>query len=116
MIRTAIRALSLTLGLAMFLALPAAAAEPAPRCAVAASVPTVATGATAPVSLPEIFGTVPAPQPMSGQVSCDQCPGGPSGPYRQCHVHCWSNYGWCVDQCYADADTCELWNCICLPC
>lgn len=108
MIRTAIRALSLTLGLAMFLVLPAAAAEPAPHCAVPTSAPTL--------SLPEIFGTVPEPQMMSGEVSCDQCPGGPNGAYRQCHVRCWSNYGWCVDQCYADADTCELTNCICLPC
>jgi hypothetical protein len=113
MIRTAIRALSLALGLAMFLALPAAAAEPAPHCAVPTS---ALVGAIVPVSLPEIFGTVPAPQPMSGYVSCDQCPGGPSGPYRQCHVYCWSNYGWCVDQCYAYADTCQLSNCICLPC
>lgn len=116
MIRTAIRALSLTLGLAMFLALPAAAAEPAPHCAVPTSAPTVATGANAPVSLPDIFGTVPEPQPMSGYVSCDECPGGPTSAYRQCFNHCWRDYGWCVDQCYADADTCQLSNCICLPC
>jgi len=86
MTRTTIRAFSIILGLALFLVVP---------------------------GLSQIFGPV-APQ-KSSTVACEQCPTGPTGPYRQCWVYCRSR-DLCTDQCYADASTCELVTCICLLC
>lgn len=110
MMRTGTRAFWVALGLAALLSLPSAASEPASGCGLRAS------GITAPApDFSEILGTAPAPRPASGSVDCWECGGGPGSPGFQCSRHCWS-FGWCVDQCYADATTCELNNCICLPC
>ena len=112
--RADMRAFWVVLGLAAFLSLPSAPAESAPGCGQRAS--GITAGAQAPAPDPsEIFGTAPAPRPTSGTVDCWECGGGPGSPGFQCSRHCWS-FGWCVDQCYADATTCELNNCICLPC
>jgi hypothetical protein len=86
-----------------------AAEKPAASCPG----PSQATAAAA--SLAKIFGTVPAPKRTSGTVDCDQCGGGPNSPNRQCVRQC-AAYGLCPDQCYADADTCQLTDCICLLC
>jgi hypothetical protein len=57
------------------------------------------------------------PQParrLDSWVDCDQC-GGPQGPGFQCTRICMRR-GLCTDQCYADASTCQLVDCVCLLC
>src|SRR5689334_3962058 len=114
--KTAMRALSITLALAAFLSLPAAAAEPAAACAAAwLPAPEVNAGPQAPVaSLAAILGN-PEPQQKISETSCDNCPAGPNGPGLQYHRQCRAQ-GLCTDQCYADASTCQLTTCICLLC
>lgn len=112
MIKTAMRTLLIAFGLFTLLSLPVAAAEkPAASCPAPPQAPATAAAA----SLAKIFGTAAAPKPASGTVDCGQCPGGTHGPEFQCTRQCRS-HGLCPDQCYADADTCQLVSCICLLC
>jgi len=107
-----IRAFWVALGFAVALSLPCAAAEPASGDGLRR--PEVTAGSQAPTAdLSAIFGT-PVPRPASS-VDCFECGGGPNSPYRQCYWHC-AAMSSCVDQCYVESTTCELNNCICLPC
>lgn len=110
MMRSAMKALLLSLGLFAVLSLPAAAAE---KAAAGSPALTQAPATPAAVTLAEIFGTAPAPKQTSGTVDCDQCP--LNGANAQCNRLC-NSYGRCADQCYADANTCQLSDCICLLC
>ena len=72
----------------------------------------------APAEVPDLdtfLSSLEEPLALGGVIDCDFCPGGPGGPARQCFRYCRS-LGLCVDQCYADAGTCELVSCICLSC
>jgi hypothetical protein len=113
MTKTVVRTLSVALGLAALLALLAAATQPASSCA--RSTPAVDAGAPSAQGLAEVLGTTPAPRRMSGWVDCAVCGPGPNHPNLQCVRQC-AHYGLCEDQCYADADTCQLADCICLLC
>jgi hypothetical protein len=116
-LKTTTRFLMMALGLAMFLSLPSWAAEPAMEEATSMPVPTIEAGAPAPatVTLADIFGKAPAPQQKTGTKDCDLCSGGINSPGSQCGRYC-ASQRLCVDQCYADADTCALVTCICLSC
>jgi hypothetical protein len=116
MMKTAMSTLLFALGLVTCLALSSSAAEAAANCPLSVTAPAVPAGAPdMEKSLATIFGKAPAPKPASGTVDCGQCPGGTHGPEFQCTRQCRS-YGLCPDQCYADADTCQLSDCICLLC
>jgi hypothetical protein len=112
MMRSAMKALLLSLGLFAVLSLPAAAAE---TPAAGSPALTQAPATPAAVTLAEIFGTAPAPKQTSGTVDCYQCGTGTNSANAQCNRLC-NSYGRCADQCYADADTCQLVSCICLYC
>jgi hypothetical protein len=108
--RFPIRALCV-LGLAAFLALPAAASE----CENSGGSPLV-TQKGAPAQAPglaEIFTEVPEPLWMTGTVDCSACGVGTSSPGYLCMQECRS-MGYFVNNCEADATTCQLIACNCL--
>lgn len=113
--RSAVRALFITLVLAGCLSFPATATEPEAVSADWLTAPEANATPQAPAAcLATILGT-PKPQQMFSETSCDNCPTGPSGPGLQCYRQCRAQ-GLCPDQCYADASTCQLTTCICLLC
>jgi len=70
-----------------------------------------APAAICPLPQPKLALPAPKPRPLDGTVSCDNC----LGADRQCNRICWQR-GECEYSCEADATTCELVSCICLPC
>lgn len=108
----AIRSLWVTLGLAVFLVLPAHASEP---LAGGSSPETAAVQAAPPAQEGTFdFEMVPEPQWMSGLVDCSACATHTPNPAAQCNKQCRDMGGYYVDSCEADATTCELLFCFCL--
>jgi hypothetical protein len=107
-----IRFLWMTLGLAVFLVLPAKASEPPSGGAS----PDAAVVQAAPPAQAEPFDVqgVPEPRWMSGTVDCSSCANHTPNPAAQCNKQCRDMGGYYVESCEADATTCELLFCFCM--
>ena len=113
---TAQRALWVPLVFAALLSLPAAASDLGADCGTSLASSAISTGPSVPpTGLAEIFGAVPIRQLTSGTVECSYCDSFQNRLSLECGRRC-ARWGLCMDQCTADATTCELVSCICLPC
>jgi len=108
--RNLIRALWVILSLAAFLAVPATASD----FEDGSGTPLVIQEGTS-AQAPDLAGilAIPEPQWMTGTVDCTSCGVGTSSPGYLCMQECRS-MGYFVNNCEADATTCQLIACNCM--